>query len=245
MKLSSLLVATHMVYERFVMWMIEHWRYALTLVLLAFCATGGVVGWRSYRAACEARAHKAYLEVVRLVNTDVKSPSKEASGYFGTEQEKNEAIISLGDLFLAQHASTSFAPTVLALIARSLNEIGKKEEARVKMHAAEKACSSTDIRQVYALSGALMDLDSQDATAQESGLAALKVLAKNSSSAVCDAALFYLGEFFWAQQNYQEARLWWAQLVNVADKKQTELGTDVTSVWVAAAREKLSLIDYR
>ena len=234
-----------MVYERFVVWMIEHWRHALTLVLLMFCATGGVVGWRAYRNGCEARAHKSYLDIVRLVNIDVKGDSKDSSSSFANAQEKNEAIISLGELFVSQHGSTSFAPTVLAFVARSLNDLGKKEEARLKMHAAEKACSSADLRQVYALTAALMDIDAQDSAIQEQGLAELKGLAKNTSSVVCDAALFYLGEYFWSKKNYQEARLWWAQLVNIADKKQTELGTDVTSVWVGAAREKLSLIDYR
>jgi len=230
-----------MVYERFVIWLIEYWRHALALVLLVFCATGGFVGWRSYRNHCEAKAHKAYLGVVQLVNMDVKK----AKGSFASDQEKHEAVVSAGDLFMAQHASSSFAPTVLGFMAHSLSDLGKKDDARLKMHAAEKACNSSDMRQVYSLSAALMDIDASDAAVQEQGVADLKSLAKNTASPVCDAALFYLGEYFWSKQNYQEARLWWAQLVSIADKKQTELGTDVTSVWVGASREKLSLIDYR
>lgn len=245
MKVSSLFVSMSMVYERFVMWLVEYWRQALAIILLSFCATGGFVGWRSYRLVCEERAHKAYLDVVRLVNADVKSDGKGDGSSFLSEQDKNEAIISLSDLFLSQHGSTSFAPTVLAFSSRSLAGLGRKNDARVKMHEAEKACSSSDLRHVYALSAALMDIDAEDAAVKEQGLASLKSLSKNTTSAVCDAALFYLGEYFWSQQNYQEARLWWAQLVSIADKKQTEFGTEITSVWVGAAREKLSLIDYR
>ncbi len=245
MKLSSVMVTMHMVYERFVMWVIEHWRQAFAIVLLVFLATGGVVGWRSYKASCEQRAHKAYLDVVRMVNGPVKGKDKGEGFEFSSEEEKNQTIISLGDLFVAQHGATSFTPTVLAFVARSLHASGKAEEARLKMHAAEKACSSVDLRDVYALSAALMDVDAQDAAVQSQGVATLKGLAKKTAGAVCDAASYYLGEYFWSKQDYQEARLWWSQLVTLADKKQTELGSDASSAWVAAAREKLSLIDYR
>lgn len=246
MRLSSLLLNMHMAYEEFVIWLIEHWRKAFVAVLFFFLMIGSFFAWKSYQLVCQSRAHKVYLDVVRVVNAEVKS-GKKADGRltFPSSQEKNEAVVALGDLFLGQHKSTSFAPAVLGFVSHALSGLGKNDDARERMHAAAKACSSTDLQHVYVISAALMDVDAQDAFVQERGVGALKNLAKNTSSSSCDAALYYLGEFYWSKQNYQEARLWWAQLLSVADKKVTSVGTEIRSPWVLAAREKLALIDYR
>lgn len=246
MKLSSVFLNMQLAYEMFVFWLVMNWRNALSGMALILLLLVGGFGYQSYSKSCQMRAHKSYIDVMRVVNSEVAT-KKEAktTDFFESQAEKDAAVVAASELFLKEHGSSGLAASVLGFSARALNGLGKKEEARTKMHLAEKASSSKDLKKVYAFSGALMDLDSGEESVKAQGLACLKELSEDESSSMCDAALYYLGLVHWNEKNYSEARLAWGHLIVLADNKKTAAGTDVRSPWVNEARDKLSLIDYK
>lgn len=246
MSFSSVLLNMQLAYEVFVMWLVLNWRSALSSIFLIFLVVAGGFGYQAYREACAVRAHKAYSDVMRVVNTPVstKKDSHKADS-FESEQQKNDAVVSAADTFLSEHPSSGFAATVHGFAARALGDMGKSEQARARMHQAAKASSSDELKDLYVLSAALMDLDSDQDGLKAEGLSSLKSLAHNHSSSACDAALYRLGEFYWNKKNYQEARLAWGQLVAIAENKTTPMKTEIRSPWVKLAHEKLALIDYK
>ena len=230
----------------FIFWLVLNWRNALSAIALTLLLVGAGFGYQSYRKMCEVRAHKTYIDVMREVNAEISSKKEASSGHsFESEEQKKLAICASSELFLAVHASSGLAASVLGFMSRALVGLGKHEDARIRMHQAVKACASSDLRDMYVFSAALMDLDSEQEDVKAQGLSSLKKLAQNESSSACDAALYRLGKIYWNDKNYQEARLWWGQLVAVADNKRTPSGTEIRSPWVSVARDKLSLIDYK
>ncbi len=246
MSFSSVLLNMQLAYEVFVMWLVMNWRTALSSIFLILLLVAGGFGYQAYRDVCAIKAHRAYADVMRVVNAPVATQKKQHNSVsFESEQEKNAAIVAAADAFVSKHSSSGFAATVHGFAARALAEAGKLEQARDRMHQAAKASSNNELKDLYALSAALMDLDSGEARVEAGGLSSLKDLAHNHSSSICDAALYRLGEFYWNQKNYQEARLAWGQLIAIADNKTTPMKTDIRSPWVKAAHEKLALIDYK
>lgn len=245
--LSTVLVNMQLAYETFIVWLVMNWRNALTAIFLVLLAVAGTFGYQAYRTSCALKAHKAYVNVQRVANGLVaaKKDKSQDEVAFESEQQKSETVIAVGQAFLKDHHSSGFAAVVHGFIARALVSVGKFEEGRLRMHQAAKACSSDDMSQMYAVSAALMDIDSQEGAIRSQGLSSLKKIAQDTASSACDVALYRLGEKYWNEKNYQEARLWWGQLLAVADNKNTALGSEIRSPWVAAAREKLSLIDYK
>lgn len=247
MNFSTVLMNMQLAYETFVMWLALNWRSVLSGMLVVLLSVTGFFGYRAYKTSCEMKAHKAYLKVERVALRAVaqeKSKHREEAS-FDSEEQKNVAVLEAGTAFLAEHRGSGFDASVHGFMAQAFVGQGKLDDARAHMTQAQKTCSSDELRQMYALSVALMKLDSDDEGLKAEGLSSLKGIAQDSSSAACDAALFRLGEKYWNEKNYQEARLWWGQLLAVADRKQTPMGGDIRSPWVAAAREKLALIDYR
>ncbi len=244
MNLSSVFFNMQRVYEGLVIWVLDHWRGLFTLILCALFALVGNFGYQAYRVSQNEEAHKAFVGITRLVGAQPSGEAKKnAEKRSAAEQQRNEALIAAADLFLGNHSSSCYAPAVHGFMARAYLAMGNAAESRSHFLAAKKAALSLDLRQVYAFSVALMDLDSADESLRSQGLEELKALCANESSSVYDAALFYLGEYYWKQQNYQEARLWWAQLILVANKKMHGAPVEAKSPWVALAKERVALLD--
>ncbi|MBM3894554.1 tetratricopeptide repeat protein [Candidatus Dependentiae bacterium] len=244
MNLSSVFFNIQLAYEVFVIWVLNHWRGLFTLLLCGILSVLGYFAHQAYKVSVEEEAHKAFLSVTRVVGAEVSAEAKKnPEKLLVAQQQKNEALLAAADLFLNQHSGSAYAPAVHGFIARAYESMDKHEEARNHFLAAKKACASTDLKNVYGLSVALMDLDSKDEGIRAQGVSELKDLCADESSSVCDAALFYLGEYFWKLQNYQEARLWWGQLIVSTNKKTTALGLTPKSSWASLAKERVALLD--
>ena len=80
-----------------------------------------------------------------------------------------------------------------------------------------------------------MLLDEKDSA---EGLGMLKKLALDEKGVAHDLSLYHLGDYYWHKKNFDEARNYWNQLILRYGKDQK-----YASPWVAAAKEKLVLID--
>ncbi len=244
MNLSSVFFNMQRVYDRFVIWVLDHWRGLFALILCGLLALVGSFSYQAYRVSQNEEAHKAFVTVTRLVGAQPSSDAKKnAEKRALAEQQRNEALIAAADLFLGNHGGSCYAPAVHGFMARAYLAMGNTAESRSHFLAAKKAASSVDLKQVYAFSVALMDVDSLDEGVRSQGLEQLKDLCANETSSVYDAALFYLGEYYWKQQNYQEARLWWGQLILATNKKMQGAPVEAKSPWAALAKERVALLD--
>lgn len=100
------------------------------------------------------------------------------------------------------------------------------------MHASMR--SSDPLYNLFALKYALMQLDSADEAVKARGLEALKRLAENSSNLYTDAAQFYLGQYYWSNNQVDEARGVWKQLLSARRMEQ-----GMTSPWAEIAVPKI------
>lgn len=244
MSLTSVFLNMQFVYERMVIWLLNHWRAFLGSVFLILVGIVLNFGYQAYNKSLDEDAHKAFLSVTRVANSEVSSdvknhPEKKTA----TEKQKCEALFAAAELFLNKYSSSSFAASAHGYLARACLGLGDRDAARAHFVSAQKSARSLDIKQAYALSVALMDIDSSDDSVRSQGLELLKSLGSNETASVSDAALFYLGQYYWLAKNYQEARLWWGQLLAVADKKVSATGIEIKSPWALMAKDKIALID--
>src|SRR5438093_4527265 len=72
---------------------------------------------------------------------------------------------------------------------------------------------------------------------KQSGLQELTELARNEKNPYRDAALFYLGNYYWVHDQMQEAKKVWQELVDSQWQQQVS-----PSPWIAQVQSKLKQI---
>ena len=201
----------------------------LTMVItVLLVAAGGYVGYRWHIAAREQKAYHTFAEYLTEFQLAVKAD---------TPAEWNR-LISLVNNGYAQHKTSNVAPLLLSLKADAQIKLGELVEAGNTVKQAINALP-TDSKLVPLLSvkHALLQLDATDSELQKAGLQELIALARDKDNPYKDMALFYLGRYYWAHDEVEEARKSWQEL-----EEGSVLERAYPSPWMHEAEQKLAQI---
>jgi predicted negative regulator of RcsB-dependent stress response len=159
--------------------------------------------------------------------------------YDGMSHEKDPQWSSLLEKFeqnYEKHSSSSLLPYYLGYKVQILLAQDKKEEALATLDTMISDMPGSPMLALYEMERALIQLDTTNSELNNVGLEALKVLANNNDNMFRDSAQYYLGRYYWAQNNTDAAREVWQQLV---DEQRDE--KIASSPWVQQVQEQLAL----
>jgi tetratricopeptide (TPR) repeat protein len=213
--------------------------YGVAGVALLSCAG---VGYHYYWKHAQAAAHKDFSRALLVCDAPVVPGSKkvvtEDMMQFGSDAEKWQHVAKLMEETYAKHKGSTIGGIIRAHQADALLQLGKVAQALPLLEEAVAAIPSEQLKEFYKVKLALVKLDSGDAKIAQAGLAELKKLAENANSFAHENALYYIGEYFWAQKDYAQARNYWQQYMVKYSVKETGMGAS----FAEAVRGKLRLI---
>lgn len=184
---------------------------------------GGFYSYRWYRAGQEEVAQRMFSQNVQEYERVM-------------HEGKNEDWASLETLFKLgynQYSHSVLAPFFLIYQAQAMIKQDKSQEAREVLAKAVDAMSSSS--PLYPLFKIKLALITMDTNAQEA-VAQLQALANDTASHFNDAAAYYLGEYYWLNNEDAKAKEVWQKMID-ATKTDKKLGQ---SPWASMAQEKLA-----
>ncbi len=172
----------------------------------------------------------------RAVQYDFSSLMTE---YETVSHDKNpewDALLAKFEKSYEKHAHSSLMPYYLGYKVRILLHQGKKDEALATLQTMIADMPGSPLLAVYEMEQGLIQLDSADADAQAAGLKTLEKLAYDTQNQFRDSAQYYLGRYYWANNDMVAARNIWQKLVDEQhDEKMAP------SPWISYVQDKLSL----
>jgi tetratricopeptide (TPR) repeat protein len=136
-----------------------------------------------------------------------------------------------------KHSNSSLLPYYLGYKVQILLAQNKKEEALDTLNKMIAGIvPSSPMLAMYQMERAFVQLDSDDTQLQEVALQTLKTLANDTNNIFRDSAQYYLGRYYWSQNNIEEAREIWQQLI---DEQRDE--KMASSPWVDQVQAQLAL----
>lgn len=135
-----------------------------------------------------------------------------------------------------KHASSSLLPYYLGYKVQILLAQDKREEALAALNTMITDMVGSPVTALYKMEHALLQLDDVNAEINSAGLEALKTLAHDTDNMFRDSAQYYLGRYYWANNQIDDARLVWQQLV---DEQRDE--KIAPSPWASQVQEQLAL----
>lgn len=149
------------------------------------------------------------------------------------------AVQDLFQLGADQQSGSYLHPYFLAFQADALLKEGKKDEALAVLDKVVASLRSNDpVAPLFKMKHALLQIDMPDAAVQQVGLQSLINLAHDETNKFRDAAQFFLGDYYWAQDNMSEAQNVWSALV----QSQHDIDMVAVSPWARQAQQKLAQI---
>ncbi|MBT4594435.1 hypothetical protein HOD08_00985 [bacterium] len=234
-----------MLFPRIYSFAMKYRRELVATLIATSILTLGVLGVLHYRYSRNVRAHRALHDVRKIYDSEIKSKDTRvdfSSVVFDTQEEKWKRVEEQAKEAYYQHKGSALAPMFLAMEAEASHKLGQAERAVELIELAEPKFSKK-VRPYYAVATALIKLDSNDKAEQEIGLKKLKKIALDKSNVAHDLALFRLGEHYYFDGEYDEARSWFGQLI--VDYRVAEISERrYESPWVRKAREKMKMISY-
>ena len=201
---------------------------ALSLAAL-LVLVGGYLGYRWYVQQREERAQLVFAAAVDLAQQALKSESDQQAG--SVTWQDVEMAFKIG---YDQNKSSYLAPYFLAFQAEALLRQRRQEEALSLMNEVLSQLSTSDqLYDQYFLKRACIKLDSTDEQIKKQGLDELTSIADKADSLFKEPAEYYLGEYYWANQQFDKARDTWLALTAENTKGEP-------SVWKEAAIAKLN-----
>lgn len=150
-----------------------------------------------------------------------------------------EAVEDLFQLGADQQSNSYLHPYFLIFQADALIKEDKKEAALVTLEKAVNALDASDaVAPLFKMKYALLQIDMPDEATQQVGLKNLISLTQDETNKFRDAAQFFLGDYYWAQGNIQEAQNVWNALVQA----QQDADISTVSPWAQRAHQKLAQI---
>lgn len=194
----------------------------VVVAVLVALAGGGFYGYRWYRSSQEEVAQRIF--------------SQNVQEYERVAQEgKTEDWASVETLFkigYGQYSHSTFAPFFLLYQAEAMIKQDKNEQAReVLTKAVDTMSRSSDLYPLFEIKIALMNMDAHAPEA----VAQLKILAAQTSH-FSDAAAYYLGQYYWINNDEKQAREVWQKMIDVT-KTDKKLGQ---SPWASLAQATLA-----
>ncbi len=203
-------------------------RAILIMVAIILVTSGGYFGYRWYIVSREQNAHQAIADYMRdyRLAMNLNTP---------TEWQRIDGLLAIG---YAQHKESHLAPFFLMLRAEALVRQNNMVEAINVLEQATNALPvQSSIKSLFIAKRALILLDHQDEAMQKEGLQQLISLARDKSNPYNDLALFYLGRYYWAHNNLQDAQKAWQELVDNSVMEKA-----YPSPWVKEAKNSLKQI---
>lgn len=196
-----------------------------------------VVVYRYVAQQTNIAAHKELVQLTRMIEEPLRVSGEAASDVRASlESEKWMRIASVAEKNYQEFKGTKIAATFLALRADALNNLGKSDEAIAAMRQAVGAMSVVAVRDYYQLKLALMLMDATNKTAKQEGLDVLTKITANPKHTAHERALFYLGEYFWINRQFAQAKNIWQQFV-------VKYGTEKSLFeLIEKAKERLELL---
>lgn len=198
---------------------------------------GGVSVYRYMADQTRMAAHKELIQLVRMIEEPVRISGEGSEELKSSmEAQKWQNVAATAEKNYQEFKSTSLGSTFLVYQADALNTQGKRAEALTVMRKAVSAMGVASVRDCYQLKLALMLIDQTDEASTKEGVELLKKMSENQKNAANDRALFYLGEYYWINKQYADAKNNWQQLVVKygGEKGASEL--------VDKAKERLELL---
>lgn len=135
-----------------------------------------------------------------------------------------------------KHSHSSLLPYYLGYKVQILLAQDKKDEALATLNSMIATMPASPLLALYEMERALMQLDSADEQVKVTALQMLKNLANDTDNMFRDSAQYYLGRYYWSQNNIEDAREIWQKLV---DEQRDE--KMAPSPWVDHVQTQLAL----
>jgi predicted negative regulator of RcsB-dependent stress response len=186
-----------------------------------------------------------YLAYSWYVSYRERSAQRIFAQYINEYRRAHQQDLAWGatqDLFqlgAEQHGGSYLHPYFLVFQADALIKEGKKEEALATLDKAIAAMRNSDpVAPLFKMKHALVQIDMSDVQLQQAGLQSLISLANDESNNFRDAAQFFLGDYYWVQDDIQHAQTVWNELV------ESQHGADMITIspWAQRAQQKLAQI---
>ncbi len=173
---------------------------ALTIVLLS---AGGYLGYRSYIVSREQKAHQTFADYMQDFQLVSKADSK----------EEWKRMVGLSEHGYAQHKGSNLAPLFLSLKADAHIKLGEMVEGINTLQQAIDALPvGSPLLPFLHIKQSLMQLDADDDALSKIGLQQLVSIARDKENSLKDMALFYLGRYYWAHDQIEDAKKAWQEL---------------------------------
>ncbi len=205
-----------------VQWSAIHPRVKMALAGIAVCIVG-TGAWFLYYSYTMYQGRKAQIILGECLDEYQKA--------LESKQDMWSEIVLMNELGLNQASGSSLQPYFMVMQAQALAHQKKFDEAVAMIEQADAALNADlPYKAYYALTKSLMQLDASNM--KEQGFANLQQLAHDDSYTFQDAALYYLGSYYWVDNNLDKAKETWQLLIDGAETSFKD------SPWVAMAEQK-------
>ncbi len=195
---------------------------------------GGYFLYQGYVAKREQQAQIRFvdsIEILMQANTAGFDPKRKKYQQ-GLYEEAELAFQAAYD----QNKSAYLAPYFVAMQATALIKQGKRAEAIAQYKKAIDLLSQkATMKNLFKIQIALLKID--DEALHENGIKELTQLAQNSDNMYQDLAQYYLGNYYWSNDQLDQAKSVWLQLME--SQKESDL---FVSPWAELAGMKLASI---
>lgn len=231
--------------DRFINMVKERQNSILSVIGLLVALGGVMYGYVYYKRIREEKAHRALVESMEYFDAPVKADSSTdqlsilGKKEFKSSDEKWQKVVEVFQKAYKDNSGSGIAPLFLAYESEALIQQGKLADAIKKLRESLAELSSGPVKSYYEVKLALMLIDAKTNESIGEGLKILEKISLDDKNASHDMALYQLGEYFWYNKKFKEAKNYWNQLVLKYGKQEK-----YSSPWVAVAKEKLRLIDF-
>lgn len=232
------------VLEKSQKYIVENKKQVLIAVAI-FVGFVGIISWYLVtRGQIQVNAHKDFVHAMEsfqapVVGKEVASVSFDTKE-FKTKEEKWQKVEELFKRGYEKNKSAGLAPIFLAYQSEALLNQGKNDQAISILKKSIDILSSKEVKSYYQIKLALMQIDFADKKVQADGVDLLKELAVDDKSIAHDRALYYLGDYYWHNKKFEDAKNYWNQL-NLKYGKSAKK----PSYFVNKAKSKLKLISFK
>jgi tetratricopeptide (TPR) repeat protein len=200
--------------------------YQISIVVSILLISSGVFyGYTIWKEYANQNAQKYFSSLIIEYNQGRTS-----------EQTDWEALLKKFEKGYENNSNASLLPYYKGYMVAILDKLNRKEEAQTLLKTIISEIQFTPMRALYDFELGLMLLDSSDSDLQSRGEKIVRTLAGDSTSIVYDAALFYLGRYYWAHDNIAAAHEAWQMLVD--SQRDAKVAP---SPWLEQAKEYLAL----
>ncbi|MBY0353396.1 hypothetical protein K2W90_03465 [Candidatus Babeliales bacterium] len=226
--------------DRLINNLVAHKKLVITALLATSLGAASFFGYRMYDQRVQVAAHRDFVEALNVYQAPVKGQAAQKNVtsdlQFDSEQEKWEKTEQAFRQGYANNSRAGIAAAFLALQSAALSNLGRKDEALTVLREALAHMKNAELKSYYDVKLALMQLDSEKEEERNAGLERLKAMSFEQQNVAHDQALYHLGEYFWVNKKFDEAKNYWQQFV-VKYGSEIELAQQV-----ALVKAKLDLI---